>query len=101
VTFIFNYLINSILQKQSYVAGNTRVVFDGAGNVKKKTDYYSFGMTSYQYSSSNDNKYLFNSKELQDELLGSVNLDWYDYGARFYDSGLGRWHNLIADALHG
>jgi len=58
-------------------------------------------MTSYQYSSSNDNKYLFNSKELQDELLGSVNLDWYDYGARFYDSGLGRWHNLIADALHG
>jgi RHS repeat-associated protein len=38
------------------------------------------------------NKYLYNSKELQDELLGSVNLDWYDYGARYYDPALGRWH---------
>jgi hypothetical protein len=63
--------------------GNTRVVFYGAGNVKQKTDYYPFGMTSYQYSSRNDNKYLYNGKELQDEQLGGVNLDWYDYGDRF------------------
>jgi len=32
----------------------------------------------------NENKYLYNSKELQDEQLGGVNLDWYDYGKRFY-----------------
>jgi len=34
--------------------------------------------------------YKYNDKEL-DRMHG---LDWYDYGARFYDSALGRWHSV-------
>ena len=58
-------------------------------------DYYPFGLTfnSYQRPSAKKNDFLYNGKEMQDEL----GLDWMDYGARMYDAAIGRWH--VVDPL--
>src|SRR5690625_7743914 len=37
-----------------------------------------------------EDMYTYNGKELQDEL----GLDWYDYGWRNCDAGLGRWADM-------
>ncbi|GAF05553.1 DUF6443 domain-containing protein [Saccharicrinis fermentans] len=83
--------------------GNTRVVFGGSmipggADIVQTSSYYPFGMVmaqkKYNTAGANyqQNKYLYNGKELQDDDLGGVSLDWYDYGARFYDPAIGRWN---------
>ncbi|NOU48635.1 MAG: RHS repeat-associated core domain-containing protein [Bacteroidales bacterium] len=78
--------------------GNVRaVVSPGANNttvINQTNEYYPFGMT-YSKSVSSllnplvPNKYKYNGKEEQ-EMPGK----WLDYGARFYDTQLGRWHSI-------
>jgi RHS repeat-associated protein len=51
------------------------------------TDYYPFGL-EIPVSGTSDNQYKYNGKEYQDE----AKLNWLDYGARFYDPVIGRWH---------
>ena len=68
--------------------GNNRVVVDEEGTVEEVNDYYAFGGLMSTSSRQGVQPYKYNGKEL-DRKGG---LDWYDYGARYYDAALGRWH---------
>lgn len=92
--------------------GNTRVVFVDAndnGTIENNTteipqysDYYPFGLLHNRTATlTDDNRRLYNGKELQSETFNldgnagdEVVFDWYDYGARMYDPQIGRWHSV-------
>lgn len=79
--------------------GNTRVVFTdkGAAGIQDQTEilsethYYPFGKTLdgawYNDANAPKYKYLYNGKELADEF----DLNFYDYGARWFDPGMASW----------
>ena len=84
--------------------GNTRVSF-GIETIRavpmQYKDYYPFvpiaigmEMAKWYSNQADPTKFLYNGKELQDETLDGNRLDWYDYGARFYDPSIARWHVL-------
>ncbi len=84
--FEYQYFLNDHL-------GNTRVVLSQTGSIVQQNSYYPFGMLMDGLPNTDvslANKYLYNGKELQTDF----GLDWYDYGARFYDTELGRFHTI-------
>ena len=70
--------------------GNVRVVADAQGNIEQTNNYYPFGALFGDGTGDDVQRYKYNGKEL-DRLLA---LDWYDYGARWYDPVLLRWHTV-------
>ncbi len=75
-----------------YHPGNTRVVLNTEAQFVEQHDYYPFGM-EFAGRQGGDIKYRYDGKELQDMEIGGKGLDWYDYGARFYDSRMGKWNS--------
>jgi RHS repeat-associated protein len=76
--------------------GNSHVGFD-AEALLQADNYYPFGVVRpKQLLDGERNKYLYNSKELQEEA------HIYDYGARMYDPVLGKWNGIdpLADQFY-
>ncbi len=88
--------------------GNVRATFKidpsnpNALEVFQRDDYYAFGMRKMGSPNSNTNKYLYNGKEIQDELSSIGGDGQYDYGARLYDPVIARWNVIdpLADEMH-
>ncbi|MEL6558573.1 MAG: DUF6443 domain-containing protein [Bacteroidota bacterium] len=78
--------------------GRIAVVPGGAtGNeLIQQTHYYPFGMPitgQWKFDlpqSGVSNQYQYNGKELHEDF----GLNWSDYGARWYDAAIGRWHSV-------
>ncbi|MCJ8208811.1 DUF6443 domain-containing protein [Mucilaginibacter sp. RS28] len=81
--------------------GNVRVSFyrnPNTGNVEvlQEDEYYAFGLRNRLYDNGNNNRKLYNGKEIQTDLA-----DQYDYGTRFYDPVIARWTTLDPKAELG
>ncbi|HBL78306.1 MAG: hypothetical protein A2W90_16380 [Bacteroidetes bacterium GWF2_42_66] len=71
--------------------GDTRITLHYSGTtavVDQEVEYYPFG-SLFADNNLDKNTYLYNGKELNNEFFEN-----YDYGARFYDPELGRWHSV-------
>jgi len=80
-SFTYRYAIRDHL-------GSTRVVVNQDGTLSQKNDYYPFGQEIYRVTGGAQWNYKYNGKESQIAL----GLNWNNYGARYYDAQLGRWH---------
>lgn len=66
----------------------------GDEEVLHRTHYYPFGMTmdvpTFEDINDPDQDYQYNGKEFN----GDLDLDWSDYGARWYNARIGRWSGV-------
>lgn len=66
--------------------GNVRAIFNSEGKKLQEYNYYAFGgLMNDNFYEMDYQTHKYNGKEL-DRMHG---LDWYDYGARYYDAAVG------------
>ncbi len=65
--------------------GSIRQVVDQNGDISSARDYYPYGSILREYTVGDDEKYKFTEKERDKET------DFDYFGARYYDSDIGRW----------
>jgi RHS repeat-associated protein len=86
--YIETFVVNETSQDVWF--DNFRVLSQGSLLVQE-THYDPWGLEltgiGYEYAGVKKNKYLYNGKE----LIEDNGLQYYDYGARMYDPGIGRW----------
>jgi RHS repeat-associated protein len=82
-------IITNLSEKKVYY--NNLTVHHQRGNIRQINDYYPYGLTWSNPSTTNTQAY--QSKEMQlGEWGENGGLELYDFHARMYDPVLGRWH---------
>ena len=72
------------------ISGNVRVVVNERDSVEQVTHYYPFGGSFGDGVGSSVQDYLYSGKE----LTRFNALNWYNYGARWYDPTTLRWNGV-------
>jgi len=96
-SYVYNYVDHLGNVRLTYADSDNNGTINPLTEIISEKSYYPFGMTHSGYNnfvSANANsqaeKYQFNGKEIQEEL----GLDWYNYGARFYDPAIIRFTTI-------
>ena len=72
------------------ISGNVRVVVNERDSVEQVSHYYPFGGSFGDGVGSSVQDYLYSGKE----LTRFNALNWYNYGARWYDPTIARWNGV-------
>ncbi|MFL0108832.1 RHS repeat domain-containing protein [Tenacibaculum maritimum] len=99
--YVYQYKDHLGNVRLSYADQDKDGVITPSTEIIEESNYYPFGLEHKGYNNnisslgnSTAQKFGYNGKELNDDLVGGSRLNWHDFGARNYDASLGRWMNL-------